>query len=502
MSFLVAENFPLSSNKNVTLIRRKNIRRGRTYRLMIASVENIGDYAAVLYWLVSRRLDSYGDSDINVSPYAVVVIDRDGTPTCFSRACYAYGCLTVPAARWKPVKRMFDPSQTRYRSYEATNGIKLGGWAWGNVPDVTGKTGEKTGLADYVREGGGWPFLYLLFWRRYPVIENVVKSGWTFTLDDCIATDARNKRYRLRFPDALEELMDWNYARPRDILNVSRKAAAMGREWQWDCATFCLWKGLFDFGCALPEHAEDFQNYLTDYGYQNMDRFVACVTDGHEYAMSEIDPYLKRQRRKYGLDLRTGMEALFDYRFMLDKILDGRTPGEDELWPKNLRTAHDRAVTAYHAKEQSATAGFAEILERWGALQWTDGKYCAILPRCLADLTNEGHTLHHCVGSYSKSHAEGKIVVFIRHYRRPERSWFTLNEDLTGDRPRRIQLHGYGNEYANGKRLTIPKKVLDFCDRWERDVLIPVFREVMENEAKRKATKKRKAKAVTNRAAP
>ena len=125
--------------------------------------------------------------------------------------------------------------------------------------------------------------------------------------------------------------MDWNYARPRDILNVSRKAAAMGREWQWDCATFCLWKELFDFGCALPEHAEDFQNYLTDYGYQNMDRFVGCVTDGEEYAMSEIDPYLKRQRRKYQLNLRNGMAMLFDYRVMLNEVLEGRTPTPDEL---------------------------------------------------------------------------------------------------------------------------------------------------------------------------
>ena len=93
--------------------------------------------------------------------------------------------------------------------------------------------------------------------------------------------------------------------------------------------------------------------------------------------------------------------------------------------------------------------------------------------------------------------------MFIRRYRRPERSYFTLNEDLTGDRPRRIQLHGYGNEYANGKRLTIPKQVLDFCDRWERKVLIPVFREVKRQERETPQQSKRgRRDAIENRAAP
>lgn len=42
----------------------------------------------------------------------------------------------------------------------------------------------------------------------------------------------------------------------------------------------------------------------------------------------------------------------------------------------------------------------------------------------------EGATLKHCVGGYAKSHASGRIILFIRHERRPERSWYTLNVDL------------------------------------------------------------------------
>lgn len=80
------------------------------------------------------------------------------------------------------------------------------------------------------------------------------------------------------------------------------------------------------------------------------------------------------------------------------------------------------------------------------------------------------------VGGYSHSHVSGSPVLFVRHRRRPERPYYTLNISLTGDAPRRLQLHGYGNERHGDKKQythTIPKKVLDFCDRWEREVLAP-----------------------------
>ena len=495
--------------KDVTLIRRTHLRRGRTYQLMVGSVENIGDYTAVLFWLVSRTVFQYGDVETGAKPCAAIVIDRDGEPLFFTRARFAFGGKMLPVADWKQVNawKAWDPLQERYHSYDAINYTKMGGWTWPNVPDVTGKTGEKTGLADYVRDGGGWLMMYLLFWRRHPAIENVVKSGWTVTIDSAIDAEEQIHRGHLRFPKILEQLMKWESARPCDILGMSRKAAGMGREWQWDCGTLSLWDEARRFGLLSGNQAEDFQNYIMEYGYMGVSRLITCVMDGEDYEFEEVDRYLRRQSRKYGLRLATGMNLLFDYRVMLERQLGERTPTPDELWPRNLRAAHDRLIEPYRAMGGAGAkaanefaAGFDRILKRWGALQWTDGEFCALLPRCPADLIDEGHKLHHCVGSYARTHTEGKIVVFIRHYRRPERSWFTLNEDLTGDRPRRIQLHGYGNEYANGKHLTIPKKVLDFCERWERKVLVPVFREVKRLE--REKPKHGRRDAIENRAAP
>ena len=103
-----------------------------------------------------------------------------------------------------------------------------------------------------------------------------------------------------------------------------------------------------------------------------------------------------------------------------------------------------------------------------------------ILPRSYAELLQEGNTLRHCVGGYSSSHISGRdTIFFVRRYRRPERSYYTLDIDMT-DRPYRKQLHGYGNErhgVHKEHRHRIPQKVLDFCDRWEREILQPWYLE-------------------------
>ena len=68
--------------------------------------------------------------------------------------------------------------------------------------------------------------------------------------------------------------------------------------------------------------------------------------------------------------------------------------------------------------------------------------------------------------------------------------------------PKRIQLHGYGNERHGEKKEhkhTIPHEVLEFCDRWEREVLLPWWKEKRQaatHAAQPDKKKKRKKKEV------
>ena len=161
---------------------------------------------------------------------------------------------------------------------------------------------------------------------------------------------------------------------------------------------------------------------------------------------------------------------LRDYRDMQQKLGIDWTADPLLAWPPHLRQAHDRAASAVrYEQNKGLEQKFAAMTERCRGLAWEYNGICIRPAESVEELVQEGKTLHHCVGGYGKAHADGRIILFIRHTRRPERSWFTLNVDVK--KKKIIQNHGYGNEYAHGQTLHIPKAVQDFVAMWEREVL-------------------------------
>ena len=178
------------------------------------------------------------------------------------------------------------------------------------------------------------------------------------------------------------------------------------------------------------------------------------------------------------------LQLLADTRRFAQELHPRQKLTEEELWPRQLRETHDRLSAARvlqldEGKFQRIQAGFDAVLEKYGELQWTDGELEILLPKSNQELVREGQVLRHCVGTYGESHAKGeKIILFVRHHRRPERCYYTLNISFAGDRPREVQLHGYGNEHDGPQKQyahKIPAKVRAFVDRWEQEILIPWF---------------------------
>ena len=446
------------------------------HRILAGSVENIGPYTALMFWMITRMIHSTGNDSIMVQPNTAAVIDERGTTRMF---LYKY----VPGGgQWECRPSGYrDPCQVRYYSRGAINGLKLGAWFdTAHIPEQRGQSGEKTGLAEYLSGGGNWPVMYLRFRKRHPNAENLVKAGWMHALESCIDTDVMHwvdRGLQLKEPALADTLVHWKHAKPADMLGMTKQEVRNGTVWNWSFRELNCWQSLTDCGAAGPGDAETLNRYFQIYGIALMEEYAERLTDGEDLCFYEIHRYLCRQKKKFELSPEQGLRYYLDYWHMLTDTLEeaGMLPGPDERYPRDLRAAHDRLASV---QKEKGVAGFGTILKRWGALEWTDGEFCARLPRSESELISEGHTLHHCVGGYGRSHVAGKIIIFIRRRRRPERSWYTLNEDLTGTAPRRIQLHGYRNELLNGKHLTIPRTVLDFVDRWEQCVLTPVFRSV------------------------
>ena len=477
----------------VMLTRKQSLKSGRTYRMMVGSIENAGPYTAVNMWMVERWLSPDGDGVVTVFPKAAAVIGTDGGLMFFS----------FNGTAWQARKSTVDPFQQIYTSYDGNMGRKAGAWLWGDVPEQLGQTGEKTGIAEYFRGGGQWPVMYLRFWQEHTNIENLLKAGWLRpferSIDEEVLRTLRSgldvgSRRKLFAPGDLECLADWSAARPSDMLGMTKEEVRKGAAWYWDAEMLGLWMGCVDLRLAFPGDAEFLDFCWRTYGLGALQRWAdeAC-----EYqvpaTLEKIDRYLAKQEAKRGLPRRAALTMYLDYLDMLDEDADNLSP--EQVFPPDLRAAHDRAAVSKKMTENAKYAmGFRQIRDTWAALEWSDGEICAVLPRCNADLVLEGKILHHCVDGYGEKHIKGSLIVFIRHARRPERSWFTLNINTTGKNWTEVQLHGYGNEFAHGKRLSIPKRVRDFVDRWEREVLTPVFRDVKAaSEGPKKKKKRRNA---------
>ena len=451
------------------VIREQSIKGGRTKRLQVAHLLNVGRYTTILYWLVEREISPDGTS-ISAAPRCAYALDEKGRIKAFSHRRRRGMAPDIPAESWRPVKDTEDRWASIYSDWGSINGRKSGTMCWPEAPsldEMEGTTGEKTGIARYwIDEGGDFGVTYLKAWRRFPALENVVNAGFSGLLHT-ILYDAACYRYDL----ATEmERMDTTKAKPHEILRISKADLhALGKDTTWEMLRILQRYRGVDPKTPLAEIGPDLW-------WGNGDTVIRQM-EVYGGSLERYRGYMKKQGMRLG-EIRT----LADTRRTAQDLHPGTPLTEEELWPSHLQAAHDRltaqaALAKSREKTEKLQAGFDAVLEKYAGIQWTDGRLAVILPRSNDDLVREGAVLRHCVGGYGSRHAGGKeIILFIRHYRRPERSYYTLNIGLDRGKPYEIQLHGYGNErhgphkeYAH----TIPKEVRAFVDRWEREVLLP-----------------------------
>lgn len=281
---------------------------------------------------------------------------------------------------------------------------------------------------------------------------------------------------------------DWTEVKPHRMLHMSKTAFREIRKKNW---------GSEDVGCwdryrrQFPRaDALEFEHCREHIGGKAVGHLLEMVAAGWEdLTPVQVVRYLKKQDA-----LQDGVQLLIDYRKMLRDA--GLAEDEETLWPRDLMAAHDRVIQLWTGRgNASYQMGFTSTYIQYRDLEWTDGELCVVLPQTEEDLVAEGRTLRHCVGTYGNQHCSGNPIFFIRRRRRPERSYYTLQINMNKAIPVEVQLHGYGNEHHGDHkqyRHKIPQKVRDFCDRWEREVLMPWFADRragtnMKKSGKRKA---------------
>ena len=469
-----------------TVTRRSELRQGRTYQVLQAEVVHIERYTAVMYWMVRRWQDADGTDTTVFVPHAALIVDEEGKLRRFRAELHSGD---VSEAVWIPCKWSRDPMQIAYYSWEAANHRKIGGWTLTYGPDLAGHTGEKTALDAYIGADGCWPGAYLHVWERYPQVENLMRQGFAEAVVQTIDRQLDCATYKTDLCDAPPiSWADWTEVKPHRMLHMSKTAFREIRKKNW---------GSEDVGCwdryrrQFPRaDALEFEHCREHIGGKAVGHLLEMVAAGWEdLTPVQVVRYLKKQDA-----LQDGVQLLIDYRKMLRDA--GLAEDEETLWPRDLMAAHDRVIQLWTGRgNASYQMGFTSTYIQYRDLEWTDGELCVVLPQTEEDLVAEGRTLRHCVGTYGNQHCSGNPIFFIRRRRRPERSYYTLQINMNKAIPVEVQLHGYGNEHHGDHkqyRHKIPQKVRDFCDRWEREVLMPWFADRragtnMKKSGKRKA---------------
>lgn len=473
---------------NVELIHGNRLRHGRTYQCMVTSVEVVDNYAMLVTWLASRHIDADCICEnVKILPCEALVID--------GAKLYRYKHVAWNMFRkekhlnkWQSVGYQGqDLALRRYYDWPSIEHCKTDSYTYQDVPDLTGTTGEKTGLAEYIKGTACRivPFAYLKLWRKYPNAENLVKSAWRTVLDSALQRVARDENYKrcTNYSVEMPELC-FDEAAPHKILGITKAESRINYGWEWD--DFQAYHHHLFFHDVLT--VAEFDELLSLYRPDTIETLDNLAAD-YDLKYRKMLSYLEKQ------DTRD-MHLYIDYIEMLG---DGEHT-DREKYPKNLREAHDTLAVRIEAEKHSKyEAAFVELAEKYAPLEWSDGDLCIRIAQNEKELIKEGKTLRHCVGSYGHKHASGKdVIFFVRHRRRPERSYYTLDINMTKAQPEEVQLHGYRNELYPSNHFNeseIPQKVRDFVNRWESEVLIPTVAQIRKDQAK-KQNKRRKENAA------
>jgi DNA-directed RNA polymerase subunit RPC12/RpoP len=294
---------------------------------------------------------------------------------------------------------------------------------------------------------------YLEMYLQHPLlIERLTKTGFENIAADVI--------YRYGFSDALDETQD----KPHRILRVQKEDVPLLQEQKADVAMLKKYQPyvaihlrgrkelfLWQLHNRITEIPTDVFRYMTAEKFMNyMNAQFPIYCESHPNN-GYRDPTMGTLVTMYVDYLHMCRRQAYD---MKDKSV---------LFPKNCTAAHNREAERIQKINDAqknkafcmAYIGFAKK----AAL--SNKKLQIVCPKRANDLVDEGKALHHCVGSYIDSVAEGKcLIVFVRRVEEPKKPYVTL-EVRDG---KIAQIHGDRNSEPT-------EEVQKFVELWSRKVL-------------------------------
>ena len=425
---------------------RKTVFAGQTRILQI--LKN-GEKVAFVVWYAEKQVDKWGTVLIRIERWAAYLPDGKkmikltGQQRCFQS-------YTV-FERWYELKRcdICDINNFDVMPFDAHF---LDGTEFENAKiDLLCKT-ENPAVIAYART-----------YQRWKNVENLITSGCGELFSDYAKRSSEHyncyncSSFFVFSTKNLRDVFDFQKVKPHEMIGVTK---AELRELKKAGLTFKLLKNY--------RQLKEIDGRFTVELAKKVDR-----PDIIERISRYVDP-IKAVRY---LTKNGGNRNDYLYLDYLQSRRRARLPLETQidLFPRDLQRKHDEAVKTMNAIKKKEKAelfqkAFEEWMARFSQTAYKADGLCVFICPTAEDMQAEGKTLHHCVASYIEPHAEGEsFIFFVRRARRPERSYYTLNIEITDGKAEEIQLHGYKND----AKRKIPPEVRAFVDRWKREILIP-----------------------------
>lgn len=252
-----------------------------------------------------------------------------------------------------------------------------------------------------------------------------------------------------------------------EVLGIGKQYLPMMQEVNINRATLGLMKKLLSRGISVDSQLLIWcqENAITD-----ADELERCLKHTSAYKLIR---YMQEQsqddcfsaREYYRSTLQSLAFGIYkDYiRFCEDLNYD--LTDDFILYPRHLKEAHDRASEMFSQRKteiynQKIAAEYANLLKQY---RMTRYGLMIVPPKTAAEIVEEGHTLHHCVGGYvSRVVNKECVILFLRKKEEPDKPFYTI-EVKDGEVQ---QIRGYDN-------CDPPPKVEAYMKIWENKKLLP-----------------------------
>ena len=436
-------------------------------RHFISTAHNVRGHLCLLSWSIAKYTDKDGNISYSRNMWEGVVI-VGGTLT---RVCgYTRFMSSVSwNIKWEARKRGED-------MIGACDSDELEGYTRELVESTDS---AHSALYEYIEANGNgkiYPGAYMQLWCKYPNVENLVRAECGRYVGELICkAETRHGSYyspEKLYTSYIKDYVNWNEAKPHRMLGLEKNEMDVPIMRNVDVVDF--YKLIKDTqGIKLDSVTLDRLETFGIYGTNDLINVYGAP-------IVRTLGYLARQRERLGEN--TAPASLISPRYLADywravETVYGRLD-RSMMYPKNLVSAHDNMIAQVkHKEEELLNIKIRARLEELERRSYRSEELGMLIRPAASqgELIAEGKTLHHCVGSYANSHAEGKTsIYFIRRIEAPDVPYYTL-------------------EYKNGKveqnrgdhNCAETIEVVAFKEEWLK--FLQTIKETKNNAKRRKA---------------